>query len=57
MSKIKLEITKRQLEAIISLTDTISAMVGTGSNFDNNKKEVALIDKMLKNNGYKRIFN
>lgn len=55
MSKIKLEVTKRQLDDIINLTDTISGMIGVGTDFDDNKKEVKYIDRMLKSNGYKRM--
>lgn len=54
MNKIKLELTKRQLQAIMNATDIISAMMGTGSEFDEHEKDVILIDRMLKNNGYKR---
>ena len=54
--KIKLELTERQLEAICTLTDTIRAMLGCGSDFDKLDKEVAAVDRMLKKNGYKRIY-
>jgi hypothetical protein len=54
--KIKLEITEAQLIAIISLTDDASAMLG-GSDSDTDWiKHIRLIDRMLKNNGYKREF-
>lgn len=52
--KIKLELTERQFEAVKTVTDIISGMLGCGSDFDDLGKEVALIDRMLKKNGYKR---
>ena len=55
--KIKLELTERQLEALIDITDTIAGMIGTGSDFDLMEKEVILIDRMLKKNGYEREFD
>lgn len=55
MKKIKLELTQAQFLAIIDVTNTISAMIGVGSDFDPEQtKNVRLIDRMLKNNGYKR---
>ena len=54
--KIKLELTERQLLAVIDVTSNMSAMIGVGSDFDDIVKEIRLIDKMLKNNGYKRNF-
>tara|TARA_R110000782_G_C14681059_1_gene400028 strand:+ start:493 stop:669 length:177 start_codon:yes stop_codon:yes gene_type:complete len=56
-NKIKLELTERQLEALIDITDTIAGMIGTGSDFDLMEKEVILIDRMLKKNGYEREFD
>jgi hypothetical protein len=55
--KIKLELTERQLEALIDITDTIAGMIGTGGDFDLMEKEVILIDRMLKKNGYEREHN
>lgn len=52
----KLEVTERQLIAIIDLTNTVSGLIGTGSDFNDNEKEVKYIDRMLKKNGYKRKF-
>jgi len=59
----KLEITKAQLLAIINLTDDISGMIGCAYDEDNVndtdvywKKQVQLIDRMLKKNGYKRSY-
>jgi len=52
----KLEITKRQLKALMDVTDTISAMIGVETDFDKIDKEVKHIDKMLSTNGYKRNF-
>jgi hypothetical protein len=55
--KIKLEVTEVQLEAVCTLTDTISAMLGVGSDFDDLRRKVKAVDRMLKKNGYKRDFN
>ena len=54
--KIILEVTDVQLAAICNITDTISAMIGTGSDFDEIEKDVKAVDRMLKKNGYKRIY-
>jgi len=54
--KIKLEITEAQLKAIMNLADDISAMVGGGDDDSIWIKNVKLVDRMLKNNGYKRGF-
>tara|TARA_R100001244_G_scaffold130831_1_gene103349 strand:+ start:254 stop:436 length:183 start_codon:yes stop_codon:yes gene_type:complete len=56
--KIKLEITEAQLEAIISITDECSSSIGMGSKEDDahRNKCVMLVDRMLKKNGYKRLF-
>lgn len=56
VKKIKLEFTERQLRALVDVTDTISAMIGCGSDFDDMEKEVMFINRMLKKNGYKRHF-
>ncbi len=52
----KLEITPAQLKTIMDLTDDISAMTGCSDEEQNNKwtKDVRLVDRMLKKNGYKR---
>jgi hypothetical protein len=55
--KIKLELTLQQFEATLSLVDTISGMIGVGSDFDTHEKDIKLFDKMLNKNGYKRQFN
>lgn len=53
--KIKLEITDRQLNAIMNITDTISAMIGVGSEFDVEMTlDIRHIDKMLHEHGLKR---
>lgn len=53
--KIKLEITDRQLNAIMNITDTISAMIGVGSEFDDEMtQDIRHIDQMLHKNGLKR---
>ena len=54
--RIEISLTERQLLAIMDVTDTVSGMMGTGSDFDDMGKEVKLIDRMLKNNGYKRLY-
>jgi len=54
--KIKLEMTEAQLKAIMNLADDISAMVGGGDDDSIWIKNVKLVDRMLKNNGYKREF-
>lgn len=54
--KIKLEITEAQLKAIMHLADDISSMVGGGDDDSIWIKNVKLVDRMLKNNGYKREF-
>ena len=57
MAKIKLEITKAQLYAIMSITDDVSAMIGHGGDSSEWIKNVRLIDRALNNNGYKRMYN
>lgn len=55
--KILLEITPQQLEALKSIVDDASAMVGVGEDEDLIRiKWIKLIDRMLKKNGYKRDF-
>jgi len=57
MKKLKdLKITPSELLAICDLTDSMSAMMGCGDpEFDaQGKKQIRLIDRMLKKNGYKR---
>ena len=48
--KIKLEMTEAQFTDLINLVDSMSAM----SIDENSVREVRSIDRMLKNNGYKR---
>jgi len=57
--KIKLEITEPQLLALIEITNEASAMLGCGDRNDDcdRARWIRLIDRMLKNNGYKRTFN
>ena len=55
--KIKLELTPIQFEALICITDDISAMIGCGDRDDHWSENVKNIDRMLKSNGYKRIHN
>lgn len=55
--KIKLELTPRQFEALIEVTDTLSASLGGGDQDDLLRKEIKLVDKMLLKNGYKRNYN
>jgi hypothetical protein len=55
--KIKLEVTEAQLNAIISITDDISAMTGCNGEVHGDQtwtKNVRLVDRMLINNGFKR---
>ena len=54
----KFEITEAQLRAIINCADNMNSMIGTvDENFNNSvKKDVRLIDRMLKKNGFKRIY-
>jgi hypothetical protein len=55
--KIKLEITEDQLIALIEIVDESSAMIGVGEDEDIIRiKRIRLMDRMLKNNGYKREF-
>ena len=55
--KIKLEITEAQLIALIEIVDESSAMIGVGEDEDIIRiKRIRLMDRMLKNNGYKRKF-
>lgn len=55
--KIKLEITEAQLIAIIEMTDECSSMLGTGEDEEKIRvRRIRLIDRMLKNHGYKREF-
>lgn len=53
--KITLEMTSREFSALIDIADTISAMLGVGSDFDDEgKRNIKAIDRMLAKNGYKR---
>lgn len=53
----KVEITPAQLKAIMEITDTVSGMLGVGSDFDIIEgKNIKLIDRFLKKNGFKRDF-
>lgn len=60
----KVEITKAQLTAMITITDDISAMIGTAEDYDDSgnswdkdtRKRVQLIDRFLKKNGYQRTY-
>jgi hypothetical protein len=53
----KVKITKAQLEAIKTAGDTLSGMIGVGSDFDPMAtKVVRLIDRFLKANNEKRNF-
>ena len=59
LKKINLKITKPQLIAIMELCNDVSAMVGGGDDKPDKiwKKDLKLIDRMLKNNGFKRQFD
>jgi len=53
--KIKLEITKAQLIAIMEMTDDCSAMLGIGEDEDKIRtRRIMLIDRLLKKHGFKR---
>jgi len=61
MGKIVLEFTDKQLKSMLNIIDTIEAMYGCSAGPEEEgdwdtemKKEIKNIDKMLKNNGYKR---
>ena len=49
--RIEISLTERQLLAIMDVTDTVSGMMGTGTDFDDIGKEVKLID-FKRNRGY-----
>ena len=54
-SKIVLTMTEHEFCRIVDLADTISAMIGVGSDFDEEaRKNVKAFDRMLKRNGYRR---
>ena len=57
--KINLELTKSQFESLINVIDNISAQLGClDEDFNKeNSKNVKLLDRMLKNNGYERMHN
>jgi hypothetical protein len=54
-----LEITEAQLIAIINTVDTLSGMRGCMDEDFNKEadKDIRLIDRFLKKNGYKRVFS
>ena len=54
--KIKLELTEAQFYCLIDVIDTVSAQTGClDEDFNKEQnKNVLLLDRMLKNNGYKR---
>tara|TARA_R110000737_G_C14308390_1_gene437355 strand:+ start:369 stop:536 length:168 start_codon:yes stop_codon:yes gene_type:complete len=51
--KYKLELTEAQFNALISVVDTCSAVMDEDRT---TSKEVVLIDRMLKKNGFKRTY-
>jgi hypothetical protein len=55
-NKIKLEVTEAQLIALIEITNECSSMIGGGEDKDDKDRVrwVKLVDRALKNNGYKR---
>lgn len=56
--KIKLEMTEAQMMALVDLIDESSSMIGVGEDEDIYRvKRLRLLDRMLKNNGYKREFS
>ena len=52
--KIKLELTERQFEALIDVIDSAKTVF---EEIPEEQKNIALIDRMLKKNGYKRMYN
>lgn len=53
----KVEITEAQLNAVCNAADTLSGMIGVGSEFDDEAKHtIKMIDRFLKKNGLKRKF-
>lgn len=56
MANKKVIITDAQILAIIDLVDISSSMIGCGEDGSDNyvKKNIKLIDRFLKKNGYKR---
>lgn len=52
--KIKLELTEAQFNALISVVDTCSSVMEEDID---TQREIKLIDRMLKKNGYKREYN
>lgn len=55
--KPNVHITNAQLIAIMEMCDTISGMIGVGSDFDTEGiRQVRMVDRFLKKNGYKRNF-
>lgn len=49
----KIEVTKAQLEAIKSIADDISTMIGCGDDDSKWKHNVKMVDDMLSKNGLK----
>lgn len=54
--KIKLEVTEAQLLALIDIVDESSAQIGGGDDDRIRIKRIRLVDKMLNNNGFKRLY-
>jgi hypothetical protein len=53
--KIILKLTVSQMSAMINMADSISAMIGNGTEQDYEwSKNIKLFDKMLNTNGYSR---
>jgi hypothetical protein len=52
--KIKLELTERQFEALLDVVDSASTVF---NEIKEEQKNIALVDRMLKKNGYKREYN
>jgi len=53
---ITLNMTEKELTAIVSLVTDISAMIGGGDNDDEWSEYRNTVDKMLKRNGYERTY-
>jgi len=53
--KIKLELTEAQFNSLIDVIDTISSSIGFGDEFAKEQnKNILLLDRMLRKNGFKR---
>lgn len=57
MKKIKIEFTEAQLRALLEMIDTMSGMLGIGSDFDvEGERQIRLLDRALLKHGIKRYY-